>query len=44
MGTSKNGEISVLRSGEVINLFGETYQDLKYALDLKAQENVKVLK
>ena len=44
MGTSKNGEISVWRSGEVINVFGETYQDLKHMLDTKAQENVKVLK
>ncbi len=43
MGTSKNGEISVWRSGEVINLFGETYQDLKHVLDEKAEINVKTL-
>lgn len=44
MGTSKNGEISVWRSGDVINVFGETYKDLKYSLDTKAQESVKTLK
>lgn len=44
MGTSRNGEISVWRSGEVINVFGVTFADAKNYLDNKAQENVKVLR
>jgi len=43
MGTSKNGEISVWRSGEVINIFSESFQDLKHMLDEKAGVKTKKL-
>lgn len=43
MGTSKNGEISVLRSGEVVNLFGETFADAKNYFDARANTKVKGL-
>ena len=43
MGTSKNGQISVLRSGEVVNLFGETFADAKNYLNARANVKVKGL-
>lgn len=43
MGTSKNGEISVWRNGEVINIINETRAYMEDFLYNKSQENVKKL-